>query len=1600
MFCIIISGEGQFSLVALADVLRDIPALYAVDSTRPSVNNEAVNNVAGMIHGAVAAVTRAAEMVDSTAAAINRATEMVDSTAAAVNSAAESVLADDMESAVVNVETAGMDNETVLSENVLTAEWDIYHVKVRYGIESGIPGDARLVVREITEKNNPNYADYISVGAGTAGVEIGSVGIAKAFDISLRSDETGEEYQPSSDMKVEISIPSYYVSDDMQVDVVHFAEKQVGTTKEDLTENKKDDAHDGQERGVDDAVISALDSIPKLMDVDLVNNTAAFTTDGFSVFVVLGYTVDFHWGDYTYNMTGGNTLSLKELVARLHMVDVDDPAALDAKIAALDEAMADHPTVIPKNDGEETELEQEVVPAAVKPVWPREIEAFVAGVASVEFTDPELGRVAKVDSEIAVGDLVESLGLVNQFSAEMTDYQIEAAMKKVLTPEDWAFISLKPFLTEEKLTITMKNGDVYEIGVTDAQGYVNYTYRNPTVNIKTGDTVTSHASNLNFALTNNGLARVTGKNVNTAGTYYYIPDKIEYPAGSGTYYLVNDIANLTPAAINGRHVVFDDDLCLRMLDAEQTSLEPVVDRILASMMVSSGLAKESDLTEADWATENANPKGLTDARVDELAQANGFVVGAKNEDNGNLFELFKRAQYDAENNKVTIELKYFQKMKRDFPLDFIFIYDDSGTMASAAYNHTEQKDKNNANIRYAASQSVWCRIALQVILKGIMDQNGKGYNIRMAPIAFASNAFYTKDTFYDTYVKAKEAIGEIYTSGGTEHYKAIEDALDLATYSINHDHRNPIVVYLSDFHSNANTRRAKEAAVRLRALKNGDENIQVYTIHMFEPNFRYDRNIATDSNHMYILNDTRPVSDLLTIFDTITKDAIGYFIGKGLSVQDGIDANMNAIADDITMQGDANIVKNGNTAKWTFSDDTTRRKAGVIYSQNIELQLRDDVVFSPSLPSNTTCKVVSTTDDDDGNEHDTIVNEINDQPLPKKELKMILGLIDETGVKTNNVITDAQFELYRGSSATGTPVWTGTTASMTDSSRYVGEISIPYTSAPFNPGETYVLKQVSTDENIAIQPEPGTWTLIVGSDYLISSTAGGDKTPAMTVTKGEFHIWNDAKANTMTPLVPVVVKKTWNDISPSNDTDSINFTVLGNLPGGGTVELPSFSESDRTKPNFEEQYTTNELKKSEGWQKVVYVPAFIVDTESGDKTVFFDTANNAYTNGYSVKENSVNVNAPDGEWAVSVDNTGRTTPSSYTYYTYTGTDGWSAPIDTSTNYNTYYFSIRSYYIKHTELSSVTSMRIEFTYNDSNANPSDNPKTGRVDVTFNELKNMNGSGWHDYIRQIRMPKSWSSPTPTKVYFNGVYSTDYSIDNGNNNSHTLDFEMVFFHLSNDNGDHSENIRNAIGQTLTSLEHVTPVPHTGTNLARQILQITNTFTPMYTIKFGTQWVDNSVDEIGNSAVTPAIAARHATRDYIDAVTYIMYDGSGNPVGDPVTVEKGDTMDYPAAPGTVRLPAGTYTVRQTSYTLANGEVVRNKAPEGNQTDTFQFAAYSVTNDQDSASGGAYTVTVGSGTTAPIEVKFTNTRIEFETVVETKWLPTGHTLQYNGDVR
>jgi hypothetical protein len=307
--CLIVSGEGRLSLTALADVLRSIPAAEAVEGT-DSTEGKNTNAAEG-----TAAAAQAADMAD----AGDEADYAED---AAVQAEAAGAEAAHAQAEAEGTNTEGTEAETVLSESVLTAEWDIYRIKVRYGKESGIPEDAQLVVREITEHNSPAIGDYISTGAETAGVDVATADIAKAFDISLRSNETGEEYQPSSDMKVEISIPSYYMKDTMQVDVVHFAEKHdetVGETVEEtaeeaveetLPEDRAGEDADVQESVAADTLKPVIDTTPKLMDVNLVNNTAAFTTDGFSVFVVLGYAVDFHWGEYTYTMEGDSTILL------------------------------------------------------------------------------------------------------------------------------------------------------------------------------------------------------------------------------------------------------------------------------------------------------------------------------------------------------------------------------------------------------------------------------------------------------------------------------------------------------------------------------------------------------------------------------------------------------------------------------------------------------------------------------------------------------------------------------------------------------------------------------------------------------------------------------------------------------------------------------------------------------------------------------------------------------------------------------------------------------------------------------------------------------------------------------------------------------------------------------------------------------------------------------------------------------------------------------------------------------------------------------------------------------------------------------------------
>ena len=223
-------------------------------------------------------------------------------------------------------------------------------------------------------------------------------------------------------------------------------------------------------------------------------STVEFTAESFSVYGVI-YTVDFQWEvngkTYEFSIPGGGFVSLQQLVEVLGIAKIE------------------------------------------------EVRDFVSEVDSVEFSEPSLVWVGKVSESGTVGWLKEVYGLECQYSAELTEEQIEEINSIIVESGDWALISMLPFDTEESLIVTMKNGDVFTVGVTDdrvdsigdiVSGNRYYIY--------------SVSANANYALSYNGnAAQIT--NINNPGlgndylwTFTHLPNNywlIENVGHPGTY---------------------------------------------------------------------------------------------------------------------------------------------------------------------------------------------------------------------------------------------------------------------------------------------------------------------------------------------------------------------------------------------------------------------------------------------------------------------------------------------------------------------------------------------------------------------------------------------------------------------------------------------------------------------------------------------------------------------------------------------------------------------------------------------------------------------------------------------------------------------------------------------------------------------------------------------------------------------------------------------------------------------------------------------------------------------------------------------------------
>ena len=92
----------------------------------------------------------------------------------------------------------------------------------------------------------------------------------------------------------------------------------------------------------------------------------------------------------------------------------------------------------------------------------------------MKFSNSELVWVGKTEESTTVGQLKKTNGLECQYSVKLTEEQIEEINGSSVEAGDWVLISVQSFISDETLTVTMKNGDQFVIKVSDGQQVTEY----------------------------------------------------------------------------------------------------------------------------------------------------------------------------------------------------------------------------------------------------------------------------------------------------------------------------------------------------------------------------------------------------------------------------------------------------------------------------------------------------------------------------------------------------------------------------------------------------------------------------------------------------------------------------------------------------------------------------------------------------------------------------------------------------------------------------------------------------------------------------------------------------------------------------------------------------------------------------------------------------------------------------------------------------------------------------------------------------------------------------------------------------------------------
>ncbi len=971
-----------------------------------------------------------------------------------------------------------------------------------------------------------------------------------AWDISLTNG--GAEYQPDAEHPITVTLTSDGIKAERALQLWHV----------------RDDG-----------------SYEQITDFNVTDNTLSFEATGFSVYVV-GYTVDFHWGDYTYNLAGGDTIFLSELLPIL--IEGADKANEAA------EARSDVDTVI---------YDTEQLKAILNDM---------SLVENVTFSDPSLVQVDDVEIMEGEPELIE-----DDENEELIEH----------TRQDWRLWSLAPFNTEEKLTIALKDGEKIEITVTDI-----------VYGDDAGETVSGAGGN---RITADGVTYTLGRDAYGYYAHVYaiasgctIHDRIKY---NGTEYRVRDIYQ-TEANLTRKPSDMDIDLIIRA--AEDYSF---------------------DL-----------PTILLEPNPDPAAGDAALTPGANN---GGDYKIWKKAEYDPDKNQIKYTMKFFQAMKDNPKIDFIFIYDDSASMYSGIRTTNNTNMDHRVRLRETQTTRVVILDAVNALLPHGNAAQKAGYENVRVYLGGASTGHTTWDGPYATYEDVAQSLS-IYRTGVTRHDTGVRNALAMARHSVSEGH-NPVVIYLSDFHQ------AGTLSLRNPEVAQLHQIAQVYGL---STDYRYGvgraaTDIPSGPSYMHRMNDIKNGVEELK---NIIYEAIGYYMQDKVTVTDPLSEalqGMNASAG--TTDGGSAPAATGKSV-WTIGGTTTNsegdtvysQQAGTVYTETFTVQLDDDTVYAGAMPTNG--KVTATVG---GKEVNSLEPDENDPEKLHiaKSVTFLLGKTNEKGkpmrdessglpLEGSEVQNIVQFTLTEQGQSTPIDTYT-----VTD-----GSFTIPFTmevggtqTVVLQAGKTYVLHEVadsvtgaggynSTVSTGKLVVPDRDWLIKVSDKGVITVTVDGtaNQTPEATVAKAihadstatppvvgkpaRFVLWNQIVVEAT--LIPIKVQKVWNS---NEHLDPAPFSVYG-IPmtidentgnvtyGTRTADpLPVFEQKDVN--SMRVQYitsadydaTASAEKGKTVWTKTVWVPDKL--TEGADELMFYDDdkitreeLQAVVTAGHSLKVNGVN----------------------------------------------------------------------------------------------------------------------------------------------------------------------------------------------------------------------------------------------------------------------------------------------------------------------------------------------------------------------------------------